>query len=70
MSPDPAVSGQITWRVPSSCDSGACVMVARHGDHVLVGNTNQPDGPISRYTWTEWQEFLKSAKLGEFDDLG
>jgi predicted secreted Zn-dependent protease len=70
MSTDPSAAGQITWRVSSTCDSGACVMVAGHGDYVLVGNTSQPSGPINRYTKGEWREFLAGAKLGDFDDFG
>jgi Domain of unknown function (DUF397) len=69
MSADPSLPGRIAWRVSSTCDSGACVMVARHGDYVLVGNTSLPDGPINRYTPAEWREFLAGAKLGDFDDL-
>jgi Domain of unknown function (DUF397) len=69
MSAVPSTTEGLAWRVPSACESGACVMVARRGDYVLVGNTNQPDGPISTYTRAEWREFLKSAKQGEFDDL-
>jgi hypothetical protein len=70
MSTDPATVGHINWRISSTCDSGSCVMVARHGDDVLVGNTSQPDGPINRYTRTEWREFLAGAKRGDFDDFG
>jgi hypothetical protein len=69
MSADPAVTGQIAWRKSSTCDSGACVMVAKHGDYVLVGNTSQPGGPTNRYTASEWREFLAGAKLGDFDDI-
>lgn len=69
MSADPVVPGQIAWRKSSTCDSGACVMVAQHGDYVLVGNTSQPGGPINTYTRSEWREFLAGAKRGDFDDF-
>lgn len=67
MSVDPAGTGDLVWRVSSTCESGACVMVARKGDQVLVGNTGRPDGPVNIYTTVEWREFLAGAKLGEFD---
>jgi hypothetical protein len=69
MPADPAAAGHIDWRISSTCDSSACVMVARHGDYVLIGNTNQPDGPINKYTQDEWREFLAGAKRGEFDEF-
>jgi hypothetical protein len=69
MSADLPLLGQIAWRVSRSCDSGHCVMVARHGDKVLVGNTRDPDGPVNSYTAAEWREFLNGAKRGDFDDI-
>jgi hypothetical protein len=69
MSVYPSAPGDISWRVSRTCESGACVMVARQGDSVVLGNTSQPDGPVQTYTTTEWKEFLAGAKLGDFDDL-
>jgi predicted secreted Zn-dependent protease len=70
MSPDQVVPGQLAWRISSTCESGACVMVAAQGDFVFVGNSDQPAGPVNKYTRAEWREFLAGAKLGDFDDLG
>jgi|HubBroStandDraft_1064217.scaffolds.fasta_scaffold923331_2 predicted secreted Zn-dependent protease len=61
--------GDLNWRASSTCDGGACVMVARHGDSVMFGNTSQPGGPVYVYTEAEWKEFLAGVKLGDFDDL-
>jgi hypothetical protein len=69
MSVDPSGPGDLGWRVSSTCESGACVMVSRQGDSVLVGSTVRPDGPINVYTRAEWREFLAGAKLGEFDEF-
>jgi hypothetical protein len=69
VSVEPSATGDIQWRVSRTCESGACVMVARQGDSVLLGNTSQPDGPVYMYTRAEWREFLAGAKLGDFDDL-
>jgi hypothetical protein len=57
------------WRVSRTCDSGACVGVARRGDTVLIGNTNNPEGPIGEFTTEEWRQFLAGAKLGDFDGI-
>jgi hypothetical protein len=69
MSIYPASFEDVDWRISRTCESGACVGVARQGEFVLVGNTSNPDIPVSRFTVTEWREFLAGAKLGDFDDL-
>lgn len=69
MSIYPSAPGDLKWRFSSVCDGGACVMVARHGDSVVLGNTSQPDGPVYIYTRAEWGAFLAGAKLGDFDDI-
>ena len=65
----PSAPGDLSWRVSSKCEGGACVMVARHGDSVVLGNTSQPGGPVYAYTRAEWKAFLAGAKLGDFDDI-
>jgi predicted secreted Zn-dependent protease len=69
MSNSPVASGYFDWRISSRCDSGACVGVARQGESVLVGNTSDPEAPVSRFTRQEWHAFVAGVKLGEFDDL-
>ncbi len=69
MSTYPSAPGDLNWRVSRTCDGGACVMVARHGDSVVFGNTGQPGGPVYAYTTAEWKEFLAGVKSGDFDDL-
>ena len=64
----PSAPGDLNWHVSRTCDSGACIMVARYGDSVVFGNTSQ-SGPICTYTLAEWKEFLAGAKLGDFDDI-
>lgn len=65
----PSVQGDLAWRVSTTCDGGACVMVARQGDSILLGNTSRPDGPVYSYSRAEWQEFLAAVKLGHFDEI-
>lgn len=59
----------LDWRVSSACEGGACIMVAGHDDIVLLGNTNEPGGPVLSYTKTEWREFLAGVKLGDFEGI-
>jgi len=63
-------TSDLRWRVASKCDGGACVMVARREDRVLIGNTNSPAGPVSEFTTTDWRQFVKFAKQGAFDVSG
>jgi predicted secreted Zn-dependent protease len=59
----------LDWRVSRTCDTGACIKVARSGEFVIIGNTNNPEGPFSKFTADEWRQFLAGAKLGDFDGI-
>lgn len=69
MAVHPSASWNLSWRVSSTCDGGACIRVARHGDSVVFGDASQPDGPVYVYTMDEWRDFLAGVKLGDFDDI-
>lgn len=69
MTTSPVVSGGVDWRVSRLCEGGACVGVTRQGEFVLIGNTNDPETPVSRFTSQEWGAFVAGVKLGDFDDL-
>jgi len=60
----------VEWLVSRTCDSGACIGVARKGDSVLIANTSRPGSPITEFTVKEWRQFLAGAKLGDFDGIG
>jgi predicted secreted Zn-dependent protease len=64
-----ADSGEIVWRASLSCESGACVTVASHENSILLGNSSDPSSPIATYTRTEWKEFVRGIKRGDFDSL-
>jgi hypothetical protein len=36
---------------------------------VLIGNSSDPEVPVSRFTKQEWLAFVAGVKLGDFDDL-
>jgi Domain of unknown function (DUF397) len=61
--------GDLRWYISRTCDAGACIKVARRGGLVVIGNTNNPDGPLSEFTVDEWRQFLAGAKLGDFDEI-
>jgi hypothetical protein len=69
MTVHPSAPGDLNWRWSRSCEGGACVMVARHGDFILFGNATEPNGPVYVYTVDEWRHFIAGAKAGDFDDL-
>ena len=69
MSTNPVASGDFNWRIASQCESGGCVGVARHEDFVVIGNSSDPEAPVSRFTRQEWQAFIAGVKLGDFDDI-
>jgi hypothetical protein len=48
---------------------GDCVEMRRHGDAVEVRDSKNPDGPVLRFTHTEFAAWLDGAKQSEFDRL-
>ena len=65
----PSAQGDLDWHVSRTCESGACIMVARRDESVLIGNTGNPGAPISEFTIEEWRQFLAGVRLGDFDDI-
>jgi len=61
--------GGLDWRVSRTCESGACVAVARSGESILVGNSSRPSAPAIVFTADEWRDFLAGVKLGHFDEV-
>jgi len=64
-----SASGDLEWRVSRTCETGACIMVARNGEFVVIGNTASPAGPISKFTADEWRHFVAGVKQGDFDGI-
>lgn len=69
MALDVSAQGRLEWLVSHTCESGACIGVARRGESVLIRNTNSPEGVVSEFTTEEWRQFLAGAKLGDFDGI-
>lgn len=59
-----SIGGMVTF---GPCEGGgACVEVAK-AEIMLVRDSKNPDGPVLIYFMTEWQEFVRRVKAGEFD---
>ena len=69
MSTQASAQGDLDWHVSRTCESGACVKVARQGESVLIGNTTDPESPITRFTPDEWRHFILGVKMGDFDGI-
>ncbi len=69
MSAQASSQENLDWHKSRTCEGGACVQVARQGDHILIGNTNDPAGQVSEFTTDEWHNFLTGVKMGDFDHL-
>ena len=69
MSTYPSTHGDLDWQVSRTCESGACIRVARRGEFVLIGSTTRPEGPISEFTTDEWRQFVTGVRLGDFDGI-
>jgi predicted secreted Zn-dependent protease len=69
MSEQASAQGNLDWHKSRTCESGACVRVARQGEFVLIGNTNSPAGPVNAFTADEWRHFITGVKMGDFDGI-
>jgi hypothetical protein len=56
-------------KATASSGGGDCVEMRRHGDAVEVRDSKNPDGPVLRFTHTEFAAWLDGAKQSEFDRL-
>ncbi|HEY0641711.1 MAG TPA: DUF397 domain-containing protein [Pseudonocardiaceae bacterium] len=56
------------WTRSSLSLNGDCVEWSASADgSVLVRDSKDPDGPVLRFTRSEWAAFVGGAKLGEAD---
>jgi hypothetical protein len=69
MSAEASIPGDINWHASRTCESGACVGVARQGEYILIGNTSNPETAVNKFTIDEWRQFLAGIKLGDFDGI-
>jgi hypothetical protein len=56
-------------KATASGPGGSCVQLRRHAGMVEVRDSKDPDGPVLRFTGTEFTAWLDGAKKSEFDHL-
>jgi hypothetical protein len=56
----------LVWRKSRLCDSNACVEAAMVGEEIAVRDSKDPNGPILRFTVSEWNAFVKGVRAGDF----
>ena len=55
------------WRKSkASGTNGNCVEVALGDDAVRIRHSQDPSGPVLRFSHAEWRAFLTEARNGEF----
>jgi hypothetical protein len=57
----------IAWRRSTYCANNSCVEVALLDNQIAVRDSKDQNGPVLRFTPTEWSAFLDGAREGEFD---
>lgn len=60
----------VVWRKSVFSGANSCVEVAFVGGHVWVRDSKDHQGPILRFTSTEWRSFLRGVRTNEFDVPG
>jgi hypothetical protein len=66
---DAATSGAPWVKSSLSYANGDCVEVASLADgHVGVRDSKDAEGPILRFTSSEWRAFIAGVRNGEFDN--
>jgi hypothetical protein len=43
--------------------------VASQNDHILIGDSKNPGGPVLSYSRGEWDAFVEGVRLGDFDEV-
>jgi hypothetical protein len=54
------------WQRSRHCDTGSCVEAAPVDTGIAVRDSKDPDGPILRFTASEWSAFLAGVRDGDF----
>jgi hypothetical protein len=52
-----------------ACEGGGtCVEVGKF-EIVAIRDSKDPDGSVLKFYMTEWREFVRAVKAGEFDSI-
>jgi hypothetical protein len=55
------------WRRSRHCANGSCVEVAYLDTQIAMRDSKHQDGPVLRFTPSEWTAFLDGVRTGDFD---
>ena len=55
----------IAWQRSSRCEGGTCVEVADLQTEIAIRDSKDPQGPILRFTRSEWIAFVQGIESGE-----
>jgi hypothetical protein len=47
------------------CESNGCVEVAQVGAEIYIRNSNEPDGPMVKFSRDEWDVFVAGIRAGD-----
>jgi hypothetical protein len=56
------------WRRARCCAGGECVEVSRHGDQIMLRNSND-SAVVLTCQPADWRAFIHAIRAGELDDL-
>lgn len=59
--------GTAGWHKSSLSGSGDCVEVRMESGTILVRDTKDREGPVLRFSSSEWGAFLGGVRKNEFD---
>jgi hypothetical protein len=57
----------LVWRKSKASEAGNCVEVASGSESVLLRDSQNPSGPMLRFSHPEWIAFLQGTRGGKFD---
>ena len=61
--------GEIWIKASRSAASGSCVEMRQQGGAIEVRDSKDPDGPVLRFTRSEFLAWVDGAARGEFQHL-
>ena len=57
----------LNWQKSTLCAAGECVEIAAHEDVVIMRNSSCPEAGYIYLSPTEFGDFVRAAKAGEYD---
>jgi hypothetical protein len=62
------MSNSVThWQRSSFCADHACIELTTADGEVLLRSSKDTDGPVLRFSGSEWEDFRVAVAAGEFE---